>query len=56
MRGFNEMCMCISFELYYELFFFCLLFFFFFLFGVKVYYLSSGGTIPTNHPGSVSVI
>ena len=31
-------------------------FVFFFLFGVEVYYLSSGGTIPTNHPGSVAVI
>ena len=51
MRGFNEMCMCICFELCYALFFllFC------FLFGVKVYYLSSGGTIPTNDPGSVAV-
>ena len=33
-----------------------LFFVFVFLFGVKVYYLSSGGTIPTNHPGSVAVI
>ena len=38
----------------------CVMRFFFFLFcflfGVKVYYLSSGGTIPTYDPGSVAVI
>ena len=45
MRGFNQMRMYICFELYYV---------FFFIWSESV--LSSGGTIPPNHPGSVALI
>ena len=45
MTGFNKMRMCICFELYYVFFFIC-----------SETVLSSGGTIPSNHPGSVALI
>ena len=44
-EGFNEMRMCISFELYYV-----------FFFNLEWGVVSSSGTIPPNHPGSIALI